>query len=71
MGQWHTVRASARTVCHCPMVVDVGDGDEQLMFQGLWYVDELRRTDAGWRIARRSEVGYFAENVPEGFSFND
>jgi ketosteroid isomerase-like protein len=63
-------RARARTVCHCPMVVELDDGGTQVMFQGLWYVDELVRTTAGWRIARRAERDYYAHNVPDGFSFD-
>jgi ketosteroid isomerase-like protein len=62
--------ASARTICHCPMVIDVGNGETQVMFQGLWYVDELVRTSAGWRIARRAERDYYAHDVPPGFTFD-
>jgi ketosteroid isomerase-like protein len=39
--------ATARTVCHCPVVLDGGDGETQMFFQGLWYVDELVRTPGG------------------------
>jgi SnoaL-like domain len=52
------------------MVIDLGDGDTQTMFQGLWYEDDLVRTPVGWRIARRAERDYFASNVPPGFSFD-
>jgi ketosteroid isomerase-like protein len=64
-------RASARTICHCPMVVDLDDGQTQVFFQGLWYVDELVRTTGGWRISKRAERDYYAHNVPPGFSFQD
>jgi 3-phenylpropionate/cinnamic acid dioxygenase small subunit len=60
--------ARARTVCHCPVVLDVGDGKTQMFFQGLWYVDELRRTPAGWRISKRVEQDYF-HNMPPSFHF--
>lgn len=62
-------RATAHSVCHCPMVIELGDGTTAFMFQGLWYDDRLVRTTDGWRISRRAERDYFAHNVPEGFSF--
>jgi SnoaL-like domain len=43
----HGDRAYARSVCQCPMVVDLGNGKMQVFFQGLWYHDVLVRTPAG------------------------
>ena len=63
-------RASARTVCHCPVVLERGDGGSEMFFQGLWYVDELVRTPAGWKISKRVERDYFP-NMPPDFSFED
>jgi ketosteroid isomerase-like protein len=63
--------ASARSVCQCPMVVDLGRGKTQVFFQGLWYHDVLVRTPAGWRIAERVERDYYVHNLPEGFRFQD
>jgi 3-phenylpropionate/cinnamic acid dioxygenase small subunit len=60
--------ASARTVCHCPVVLDRGGGVTETFFQGLWYVDELVRTPEGWKISKRSERDYF-HNMPRGFRF--
>jgi 3-phenylpropionate/cinnamic acid dioxygenase small subunit len=60
--------ASARTICHCPVVLDRGDGETQMFFQGLWYQDELVRTPDGWRIAKRVESDYF-HNMPPDFRF--
>jgi hypothetical protein len=51
------------------MVLDLGSGGQQVLFQGLWYHDVLRRTPDGWRIAERSEVKSYTHNVPEGFTF--
>jgi hypothetical protein len=31
------------------------DGSQQVLFVGLWYVDELVRTPDGWRIAARKQ----------------
>jgi hypothetical protein len=60
--------ASARTHCSCPMVVDIG-GNRHVFFQGLWYRDRLVRTADGWRIIERVEEGYWAHNLPPGFTF--
>lgn len=62
--------ATARTICQCPMVLDMGEGKEQVIFQGLWYEDELTRTADGWRIAKRYERNSYAYNVPPGFSWS-
>jgi hypothetical protein len=45
------------------------DGDEVLFADGGWYVDELVRTPAGWRMARRTSGlvwidGPWPEGVP-------
>jgi hypothetical protein len=61
--------ATARTHCSCPMVVDLGNGNKQVFFQGLWYRDKLVRTQNGWRIKERGEEGYWNYNTPEGFKF--
>src|SRR5439155_25511778 len=60
-------RASARTICHCPVVLERG-GEKQMFFQGLWYFDEMVRTPEGWKISRRAERDYF-HDIPPDFSF--
>ncbi|NLG45466.1 nuclear transport factor 2 family protein [Gordonia sp. (in: high G+C Gram-positive bacteria)] len=51
--------ARARTILFNPMVSRDDAGAEHVMFVGLRYRDELVRTTAGWRIARRvEEKGY-------------
>lgn len=51
-------RATGRSLCHNPMYLDA-DGQRQVLFVGLWYVDDFVRTDLGWRIAaRRQMIGY-------------
>ena len=52
-------RATCRSVCNNPMVLDKGDGRTHVYFCGLWYEDELVRTDAGWRISARREQKCF------------
>lgn len=56
--------ATARTICHNPMVLRGGD-DPHLLVCGLWYRDKLVRTPAGWRIAERvEERSYMKEEPP-------
>ena len=49
--------ASSRTFCFNPMVF-AGEKN-QIMFCGLWYVDEFVRTPDGWRMTRRVEEKCF------------
>lgn len=60
--------ARARTVCFNPMQCTLPDGASQVMFLGLWYVDQLLRTAAGWRISQRVEESCFIHNVPSSLS---
>jgi ketosteroid isomerase-like protein len=39
--------ASAKTVCHCPVVLPTANGEKEMFFQRVWYDDELVRTRAG------------------------
>jgi|ERR1700733_5114856 len=59
--------ATAKTICHNPMILQV-DGKDWPFFCGLWYHDKLVRTEAGWRIATRSEEKSYFFNVPPSFS---
>ncbi|WP_069162753.1 nuclear transport factor 2 family protein [Nocardia altamirensis] len=47
--------ATARTMCHNPMLLSGGDGPRSLMLCGLWYHDTFARIDGQWRIAQRIE----------------
>jgi ketosteroid isomerase-like protein len=59
----HGDTADAKTICHNPMTM--GDGDDpDLMICGLWYVDKLVRTPAGWRIAQRVEEKSYMKVFP-------
>ena len=55
--------AAVKTQCHNPMAI--GDGDDpDLMFCGLWYVDQLVRTADGWRIKERVEEKVYMRVFP-------
>jgi len=58
-------RAKGRVMCLNPQEIGLKDGSSQVFLLGLWYVDEYRRTEAGWRIYRRSEEKSWAFNTPE------
>ena len=47
---------------HLPAILQ---DETQTILMGLWYVDEYRRTDAGWRISRREEVKSWVFNAPD------
>lgn len=63
--------ASSRTVCFNPMVLpgaagpatSISGDQKQVMFCGLWYVDEFVRTPEGWRMTRRVEEKCFDKVV--------
>ena len=56
-----------RTICHNPMVMDLGDGKSHVFYCGLWYLDLIVRTADGWRIKERVEEKSYTHNMPEGF----
>jgi len=59
--------ATARSICHNPMVIDQGEGKTHVFFCGLWYKDQLVRTPEGWRINDRFEEQCYFHNLPEDF----
>ena len=58
-------QATGRVMCFNPMEMGIAEGSTQTFFLGLWYVDEYRRTDKGWRICRREEVKSWVFNAPD------
>lgn len=59
--------ATARTTLFNPMIIN-RDDNPHVFFVGMWYVDDLIRTKAGWRIqSRREELSYF-HNLPSNFT---
>lgn len=55
-------RASATTICTNPIGIRRPDGSVHHTTYHLWYVDELVRTPAGWRLATRIERGSHIDN---------
>jgi hypothetical protein len=60
-------RASSRHLQIIPISVPSPDGGRQIAFSGIWFDDELVRTDAGWRIAKRREQLTWNHNFPAAF----
>lgn len=58
-------KAKTRTILFNPMIAK-HQGKEQVFFVGLWYEDELVRTEDGWRIKHRYERASWNYNTPEG-----
>lgn len=61
--------ATGRVMCFNPMEMAIPDGGSHTYFLGLWYVDEYRRTEQGWRISRREEVKSWVFNTPDFMNF--
>lgn len=49
--------ASSKTICFNPMVFNAEE--KQILFVGIWYVDEFARTAEGWRMSKRVEEKCF------------
>ncbi len=58
-------RATGRVMCLNPPEMEMKGKENRVFFCGLWYVDEYRRTEKGWRIARRVEEKSYLFNEPE------
>ena len=61
--------ATGRVMCFNPMEMQISEGKTHTFFLGLWYVDEYRRTEQGWRISRREEVKSWVFNTPDFMNF--
>jgi len=57
-------RATASTICTNPMGVPQPDGSVHHTTYHLWYIDEIVRTPAGWRLAARTEKVSHQDNPP-------
>jgi 3-phenylpropionate/cinnamic acid dioxygenase small subunit len=58
-------RATSRTILFNPMTYRKPDGEDHVFFIGLWYRDELVRTEQGWRISSRYEEMGYAYDAPQ------
>ncbi len=58
-------KATGRVMCFNPQDMRTSDAGSHIFFCGLWYVDEYRRTERGWRICRRVEEKSYVFNAPE------
>ena len=56
--------ATGRVMCFNPQELSLPDGTTHIFMCGLWYIDEYRRTDEGWRISKRSEEKSYVFNPP-------
>ena len=56
--------ATGRVMCFNPQEMAKPDGSTHIFMVGLWYVDEYRRTSAGWRISKRTEEKSYLFNPP-------
>ncbi|QFU76023.1 nuclear transport factor 2 family protein [Halioglobus maricola] len=61
--------ATGRIMCFNPMEMTLSDTESQTYFLGIWYVDEYRRTENGWRICSRREEKSWVFNAPEFMNF--
>ncbi|MGB5809456.1 MAG: nuclear transport factor 2 family protein [Polyangiales bacterium] len=56
--------ATGRVMCFNPQEMNMPDDKTHIFMCGLWYIDEYRRTSAGWRIAKRVEEKSYVYNMP-------
>ena len=59
-------KARSKVICFNPMKIQLPGGKAQVMFVGIWYLDEWLRTAQGWRMTQRVEEKCFDFNVPGG-----
>jgi ketosteroid isomerase-like protein len=55
--------ATGRVMCFNPQEIAKPDGTTHIFMVGLWYIDEYRRTEAGWRISKRIEEKSYVFNM--------
>lgn len=58
-------KANVKTALYNPMVMSQA-GKPHTFFVGMWYIDEMVRTESGWRISKRSEKACYFSGMPEG-----
>jgi len=63
-------RATGKIMCLNPMHLELEEGQKNMFFVGLWYIDEYVKTAEGWKISKRSEVKSWDYNTPEFINFD-
>lgn len=61
-------RATCRHLQIIPISVPAPGGGRQIAFSGIWFDDEVVRTDSGWKIAARTESRAWQHNFPASFA---
>ena len=56
--------ATGRVMCFNPQEIAMPEDKTHIFMVGLWYIDEYRRTEAGWRISRRVGEKSYVFNMP-------
>jgi len=62
-------RATARTACFHPTLIDQRGGQTHVFLCGFWYHDAVVRTSHGWRIRERVLERCYYHNLPPDFAF--
>lgn len=60
-------RAEIRTMQYIAVKMTTSDG-ERVVFSGIWFADEVARTEQGWRITKRYEELAWRHNFPPDFA---
>jgi hypothetical protein len=58
--------AKVRTMQYIAVKMEASDG-ERVVFSGIWFRDEVTRTEAGWKISKRHEELAWRHNFPPDF----
>lgn len=55
--------ASARSAAIVPMTAKTPEGNESTFVSGLWYEDNLVRTQGGWKIKSRTQIRSWTASI--------
>jgi hypothetical protein len=58
--------AKVRTMQYIAVKMEASDG-VRVVFSGIWFRDEMTRTEAGWKISKRYEELAWRHNFPPDF----
>lgn len=63
----HGDRATVRSMQHIGVRTETPEG-ARVLFSGIWFRDEMLRTERGWRITKRIEELAWRHNFPGDFT---